>query len=103
LYFTRNENLLIAISLFEILSTEIGAKTAPLGTITERLVALALVTTAFVVPKNTTLFESTRLKLVPIIVTVAPTVSFVGLNEVMVGACAKAAFPNTNKVITISR
>ena len=49
------------------------------------------------------LMESKLFKLVPNIVIKVPIGPNVGLNEVMVGACAKAAFPNTNNAITISK
>ena len=55
------------------------------GTVTTSEVALALITVALVLPKNTVLFTAVELKLVPVIVTEAPTAALEGENDVIVG------------------
>ena len=81
--------------------TVMGALVAPIGTNTVKLVALAAVTIALVAPKNTILLEAVLLKLVPVIVTVAPTAPEEGLKEVMVGGaastCLKPIKTNRNR------
>jgi hypothetical protein len=61
---------------------------APAGTVTVRLVLVAALTAARVAPKNTTLLVVVVLKLVPVMVTEAPTTPVNGVNDVMVGTCA---------------
>jgi len=80
--------LLLAAKVVTELSTVIGAKVAPVGTITDKLVADAVVTIAFVAPKNTMLFAVVVLNPLPVIVTNNPTAPFAGLKDEMLGACA---------------
>ena len=68
--------------------TVIGAEPAPRGTFTDMEVAVALTTVARLAPKNTALEAEVVLKLVPVIVTVAPTAALAGVKPVMVGTCA---------------
>ena len=63
---------------------------APLGTVTVKLVEVAALTVALVAPKYTARLEVLVGKLVPVMVTVAPTLPLVGLNEVMV--CSGSAY-----------
>ncbi len=65
-----------------------GSHVAPTGTVTESEVVAAAVTTARDAPKKTILFDGFVLKLVPVIVTVAPMGPEAGEKEVMLGACA---------------
>ena len=71
-----------------VFNSVIGANVAPVGTVTVKLVVVAAVTVALVAPKNTILLAAVVLKLVPVIVTVAPTAALVGVKEVMVGGWA---------------
>lgn len=77
--------VLYAAKVVAVFSTVMGAKVAPVGTVTLKLVAVAAVTVALVAPKKTTLLTAVVLKLVPVMVTVAPTAALVGVKEVMVG------------------
>jgi hypothetical protein len=61
---------------------EISPEEAPAGTVVVMVVAVEAVTDAFV-PLNVT--EGDALKLVPVMITVAPTAPLEGLNPVMVG------------------
>lgn len=74
---------------------------APGGTVTDKEVVLAAEILAFTAPKNTILFAGTGLKLLPVIITVAPTGPDSGVKEVMDGACAIAA--DKPEKIAISR
>ena len=58
---------------------------APEGTVTVKLVAVAAVTVAWVVPNRTTLLAGVVLKFVPVMVTVVPTGPLVGVKLLMVG------------------
>jgi hypothetical protein len=62
-----------------------GAKVAPVGTVTVMLVAEAAVTVALVAPKYTMLLPAVVLKRVPVSVTDAPGMADAGLKEVMTG------------------
>lgn len=72
------------------LRTKIVPVVAPAGTVTVRLFALAAVTVAFVAPKKTMLFAAVVLKLLPLMVTEAPTAPFAGPNELIAGAVPAA-------------
>jgi hypothetical protein len=65
--------------------TEMFPVVAPAGTVVVNVVVVAALTTAAVPLKNTALFAGVVLKLVPVIVTVAPTAPLPGLNDVKVG------------------
>ncbi|MEE2876226.1 MAG: hypothetical protein VX822_00375 [Candidatus Neomarinimicrobiota bacterium] len=58
---------------------------APAGTVTVSDVVVAAEAVAFTPPKKTVLLDAVELKLVPVIVTVSPTLPEVGVKEVMVG------------------
>jgi hypothetical protein len=68
--------------------TEIGPVEAPTGTITVSVVEVAPVTVAAVPLNSTTLLDGVVLKLVPVIVTVAPTAPLVGEKLVIVGGAS---------------
>jgi hypothetical protein len=65
--------------------TEIFPVVASDGTVVVKVVVVAVLTTAAVPLKETTLLAGVVLKLVPVITTVAPTALLVGLNDVSVG------------------
>jgi hypothetical protein len=58
---------------------------APIGTVTDKLVAMALLTFAFTAPKKTILFAAVVLKPDPEIVTTVPTGPLAGEKFVMTG------------------
>ena len=66
--------------------TLMGAKEAPIGTVTISCEVDAEVTAPCTPPKKTTLFKGTALKLVPVIVTAAPMGPEEGVKDAMVGA-----------------
>ena len=57
---------------------------APLGTVTVKLVLVALVTIALTAPKYTILLAAVVLKSIPVIVTELPGIPVSGLKDVMV-------------------
>ena len=65
--------------------TEIVPVVAPAGTVVVMLVAVEAVTVATVPLNLTILLACVVLKLVPVMVTVAPTCPLVGLKELIVG------------------
>ena len=69
----------------ETFKTVMGSYVAPTGTVTVKLVAVAVVTVAFVAPNFTLLFAAVVLKLVPVMVIVVPGAPLVGEKEVIVG------------------
>jgi hypothetical protein len=83
--------VLYAAKLVAVFKTVIAPYLAPVGTATVKLVSVALLTIAWVAPKNTMLLAAVLLKPVPVRVTVAPTpaLALVGVKEVMVGTCAQ--------------
>ena len=68
--------------------TAIGPVVAPLGTEVVMLVVELAVTVAAVLLNLTVLFAGVASKLVPVMVTEAPTMPLVGLKVVIVGAVA---------------
>ena len=66
--------------------TVMGAYVAPGGTVTVMVVAVAEVTVARILPKNTKLPAGLVLKLLPVIVTEAPNGAESGLKDVITGA-----------------
>jgi hypothetical protein len=68
--------------------TEIGPVVAPGGTITVNVVEVAPETVAAVPLNSTRLLDGVVLKLVPVIVTVAPIAALVGEKLVMVGGAS---------------
>jgi hypothetical protein len=77
--------VLYAAKLVSVFKTVIAPYLAPVGTVTVKLVSVALLTVARVAPKNTMLLAAVLLKPVPVRVTVAATLALVGVKEVMVG------------------
>jgi hypothetical protein len=65
----------------------------PLGTVTVKAVAVALVTVAAVPANLTMLLAAVVEKPVPVIVIVPPTAKVVGLNEEYVGAATTVTVP----------
>ena len=80
--------LLYASKPVVVFKTVMGAKVAPVGTVTVSCVAVAAVTVAAVAPKITMLLAGVVLKPVPVMVSVVPVAPEVGVKEVMVGGCA---------------
>ena len=80
-----------------IFKTVIGPKLALVGTVTVNLVAVAAVTVAFVAPKITILLVGTKLKPVPVIITVVPTGALAGENELIIG-CADILIKHNNEM-----
>jgi hypothetical protein len=68
------------VAVWPLTVTLTGPVVAPAGTVTTKLVAVALVTVADVPLNFTVLFEGVVLKLVPLIVTDVPTAPIVGVN-----------------------
>ena len=64
---------------------------APEGTVTVKEVAVAAVTVAFILPKNTIFNDGVVLKPLPFMVTDVPTLPETGVNELMEGT-AKAKY-----------
>ena len=77
-----------------------GWKVAPVGTVTVSWVSVAVVTVAWVAPKNTMLLAGVASKLVPVMVTEVPTGPLVGEKEVMVGG-GTIVFLNTDTVLPV--
>jgi hypothetical protein len=82
---TVNVPALVMVTPVPLTRTEMGPVVAPEGTSTVKVVADALVTVARVPLNRTVLLAIVELKLVPVIVTVAPTAALVGVNPVIVG------------------
>jgi hypothetical protein len=81
---TVKSEVLMAVREFTV--TEILPVEAPGGTVVVMLAEVDAVTVAAVPLKATVLFAGVVLKLVPVIVTIAPTTSLAGAKPVMVGA-----------------
>jgi len=91
--------VLYAAKLVAVFKTVIGAKVAPVGTVTVILVVVAAVIVALVAPKNTMLLAGVVLKPVPAIVTTSPGLALNGVKEVMVGAvCANPIWEVKNRL-----
>jgi hypothetical protein len=82
---TVNVPALVTVTPVPLTSTEMVPVVAPEGTSTVKVVADAPVTVARVPLNRTVLLARVELKLVPVIVTVAPTAALVGVNPVIVG------------------
>jgi hypothetical protein len=82
---TVNVPALVMVTPVPLTRTEMVPVVAPEGTSTVKVVADALVTVARVPLNRTVLLAIVELKLVPVIVTVAPTAALVGVNPVIVG------------------
>jgi hypothetical protein len=89
--------------------TVIGAYVVPSGTVTVSDSALAVWFVACTDPKKTILFEAISLKLVPVIMTLAPALVALGLNPVITGgpdaaqteAIARHTHPSVNALTFI--
>ncbi len=82
---TVNVPALVTVTPVPLTRTEMVPVVAPEGTSTVKVVADAPVTVARVPLNRTVLLARVELKLVPVIVTVAPTAALVGVNPVIVG------------------
>lgn len=78
--------VVLLVAVFVPTVTVIVPEVAPAGTMTVNRVVLAAATSAVVLLNLTVLLDGVALKLVPLIVTVVPTVPRVGLKLMMVGA-----------------
>lgn len=82
----RNGYCAYAVSAQPVFSTVTGLNVAPAGIVTVSDVAVAVDTVPITAPKYTMLFVIVVLKLDPVIITLAATVSTFGLTEEIVGA-----------------